>query len=608
MSAALSASSTKPAAIPLGVEAIGSFVNKEAVADILRQPPSTIIQAGISGRIGDPLTRAQCTDLGIELPPTAQRNIVLFRIDEVRVVIAFYSEQLRNDPSISNTLGAIERGCQKQQLIFRRIAAAQSDLRALIALSESAAGYVRPADLQSATPVQRRFLQIIEKAVAEKATDIHLHLVDGFGKLFFRKNRERVFIDEIDGKDAASIKEIAIQFCSNIGNNQDSQIGRTGSFNNASSEMAALGAKLPPQIEAVRLGLGPTAYGGSGEGFLLALRLAYKASKNEPAGVQEMGYLSRHISSLERIIHSPSGGLFISGPMGSAKTTLLAALTENHIRETKERMLCISAEDPVERRIQGAAQWQVYQGKNDEEKKANWANAFKTILRLDANALILGEIRDTAAAEQVFEMIMTGLRVFTSVHSNNAVGVLRRLDLLGIPPGIYLDTEVISGLVSQRLTPRLCPKCSLGYIAARNKGQIRHQVCELIDHYSVSRVFPDIGRLRFRNWDGCTAKDCMKGAAGLTVVAEVLEPDLDFMSLYGENPRDPRRAVEDAQAKGFITLEQHIVIKAALGEIDISLAHENSRRLPTSFSRAAIDGIAAALKEEQGLSRDGDND
>lgn len=152
--------------------------------------------------------------------------------------------------------------------------------------------------------------------------------------------------------------------------------------------------------------------------------------------------------------------ILVTGPTGSGKSTTLYSV----LREIDRRQLNVmTVEDPIEQIVDGAAQVQV-------TPKVGFAGALRSILRQDPDVILIGEIRDGETADIALKAAQTGHLVFSTLHTNNAVGALTRLTDLGV--GAYQIGASLLGVVAQRLTRRLCPRCAVERPATAEEAEL----------------------------------------------------------------------------------------------------------------------------------------
>jgi general secretion pathway protein E/type IV pilus assembly protein PilB len=162
-----------------------------------------------------------------------------------------------------------------------------------------------------------------------------------------------------------------------------------------------------------------------------------------------LGLDENDLQLLKLMIARPDGIILVTGPTGSGKTTTLYSVL-NHINT--ESVNIMTLEDPVEYPMNMIRQTSV-----NESAKMGFANGIRSMMRQDPDIILIGEIRDTETAEMAFSAAMTGHQVYSTLHTNSAIGAIPRLLDIGILPDIMAGN--IIGVVAQRLIRRLCPHC-----------------------------------------------------------------------------------------------------------------------------------------------------
>jgi general secretion pathway protein E/type IV pilus assembly protein PilB len=192
----------------------------------------------------------------------------------------------------------------------------------------------------------------------------------------------------------------------------------------------------------VRISTIPTVWGES-----IVLRLLNRS--DSPFSLDSLGFSAEYSACLQNILAVTSGLILVTGPTGSGKTTTLAALLkELDIKSTK----IISIEDPVEYRIPGIIQIQV-----NEELGLGFDALLRRIFRQDPDVIMVGEIRDIETAELAIRAALTGHLVFATLHTNNSIEAVYRLQNMGIPP--YMVAAVLKVVIAQRLIRKVCREC-----------------------------------------------------------------------------------------------------------------------------------------------------
>ncbi len=195
-----------------------------------------------------------------------------------------------------------------------------------------------------------------------------------------------------------------------------------------------------------RVSVQPTVYGEN-----IVLRIL-----DSQMGIMELekiGLLTENLKALKLMIARPDGVILMTGPTGSGKTTTLYSILK-HLNT--EAVNIMTLEDPVEYVL-----GQVRQTAVNEAVKLDFANGIRSMMRQDPDIILVGEIRDQDTAEMAFRAAMTGHQVYSTLHTNSAIGAIPRL----LDIGIRADTmaENIIGIVGQRLVRKLCPMCKQAY-------------------------------------------------------------------------------------------------------------------------------------------------
>jgi type II secretory ATPase GspE/PulE/Tfp pilus assembly ATPase PilB-like protein len=207
-----------------------------------------------------------------------------------------------------------------------------------------------------------------------------------------------------------------------------------------------LSCYLDGQEYNMRVATIPTAYGEK-----LVLRLLIKS--NVLTGLKQLGLEPDDEQHLRSLIAKPQGMILVTGPIGSGKTTTLyAALNEVNILTNN----IVTIEDPVEYQLTGINQVEV-----DTKIGLTFASGLRSILRQDADILMVGEIRDVETATVAVRAALTGQQVFSTLHTVDAPSAITTLGNFGIQP--YLIASALSGVVAQRLVRRICSVCRQWY-------------------------------------------------------------------------------------------------------------------------------------------------
>ncbi len=296
----------------------------------------------------------------------------------------------------------------------------------------SGATDMKPAfDAAIDAPLVQALKLIIDEAVKARASDIHIEPQEARLRVRYR----------IDGTlqdmmslplDIHSALISRVKILSNL-NIADHHRAQDGQFSTEAKGRA---------ID-VRVATSPSVHGE-----MAVLRLLDKSTAT--LGLPELGLLPESGEKFERMLKVPYGMILVSGPTGAGKTTTLYAAVIS--LDTMGRNI-VTIEDPAEYRFEDINQIQV-----NPQAGITFASGLRSILRLDPDVILVGEIRDAETANIAVQAALTGHLMLSSIHANDTVGVLLRLIDLGVEP--YLIASSIIGIVAQRMVRRICPDCT----------------------------------------------------------------------------------------------------------------------------------------------------
>jgi len=269
---------------------------------------------------------------------------------------------------------------------------------------------------------------------------------------------------------------------------------------------------------------------------------------NAVKGVQALGFGAHEAKAWAELIARPHGIVLVTGPTGSGKTTTLYATLKSLASE--EVNVC-TIEDPIEMIEPAFNQTQVQTALD-----MGFAEGLRALMRQDPDIIMVGEIRDLATAEMAIQAALTGHLVFSTLHTNDAVGAITRLADLGVPP--YLIAATVVGVLAQRLVRTLCPACK-----QRDEGINREQLAELAKPWRMSgsvRAYRPVGCLECRHTG-------YRGRAGLYELMTVsdaaraaIHPQADATALRRQAITDGMRPLRLAGAmrvaQGLTTIEE----------------------------------------------------
>ncbi len=286
------------------------------------------------------------------------------------------------------------------------------------------------ADIADDAPLARALSSIIEEAVKSRSSDIHIEPDEN--KLRIRYRIDGTLHDVLSlpmSVHPSLMSRIKILGGMNIADYRRPQDGQI-SLNVANREID------------IRVG---TAYTVDGE--MAVLRLLDKSLA--VFSLPQLGFLPESQERYERMLLAPYGMILASGPTGAGKTTTLYASVNSLDRVGRH---IITIEDPVEYRFEGMNQIQV-----NLRAGLTFATGLRSIVRLDPDVILVGEIRDSDTTQIAIQAALTGHLVLSSVHANDSTGALFRLIDLGAEP--FLVCSAVIGIVAQRMVRRVCPHC-----------------------------------------------------------------------------------------------------------------------------------------------------
>ena len=272
--------------------------------------------------------------------------------------------------------------------------------------------------------------------------------------------------------------------------------------------------------------------------------------------IHELGLEGKNLEILQNEILKPFGMILITGPTGSGKTTTLYAIMQIL---NQDKVNIVSLEDPVEYTMEGINQSQVL-----PEIGYTFARGLRHIVRQDPDIIMVGEIRDNETAELATHSALTGHLVLSTLHTNNAIGVIPRLMDLGIDA--FLIPPSLNLMIAQRLARRLCPDCKERVVASEKEQQI-------IDEILASLSKEDRERLPYqRPYYIYKSKGCAtcnkKGYLGRVGIFEILKMTFELEQIILSQPSQEKLLAE-AKRQGMITLQQDGIIKVLAGAISL---------------------------------------
>ena len=299
----------------------------------------------------------------------------------------------------------------------------------------------------------------------------------------------------------------------------------------------------------LRVSLIPGAYGES-----IVMRILNP--KSIRVKLEDMGVEPKLYDIFMKEIHKPNGMILLTGPTGSGKTTTLYSFLQK-IYSTEIKIITI--EDPIEYHLPGITQTQT-----DSEKGYTFLEGLRSALRQDPDVIMVGEIRDSETAKIAVESALTGHLVFSTLHTNNAAGVIPRLIDLDVNPKILVSSLSLS--IAQRLVRRLCVNC-------KKEREVKPEELELINKMiekakSYNKNFADYGvdlNNPFKLYQSVGCLECNNtGFHGQIGIFEAIYNDAKIEDIIVKNPSE-REIKEAARNQVSLTIQEDGMVKILKG-------------------------------------------
>jgi type IV pilus assembly protein PilB len=294
----------------------------------------------------------------------------------------------------------------------------------------------------------------------------------------------------------------------------------------------------------------------SSHGYSVVMRLL--GNNNVSLDLTSLGFLDYHKVYIERAMKRNQGLILTCGPTGSGKTTTLYTLL-NMLNDGMNKI--ITLEDPIEYKLDGVSQTQI-----DGEKGISFGAALRSVLRQDPDIIMVGEIRDIETADTAVNAALTGHKVLTTLHTNDAVGALPRMIEMGVKG--YLFADAISVVIGQRLLRKSCPHCKVKTKLDSYSQEVFTANYELLLKNPIFSKLPLIEEIEFTHSKGCE-KCNMSGYIGRIGVYEVFDINSELKMILNENVTSPTIIRESLKKLNFITMIQDAIYKVILGDTDM---------------------------------------
>ena len=373
------------------------------------------------------------------------------------------------------------------------------------------------------SPVVRLVDAILTDAVRQGASDLHFEPEELFLRIRYRIDGKLVQIRSIH-KDYWSAISVRIKIMSdmNIAETRKTQDGRI--------KTKILGRNIDFRVSAQ-----PTVHGEN-----IVMRIL--DDKNSIVPLDKLGFSAKAMNIIKKSTKRPEGIIILTGPTGSGKTTTLYSIL-SYINNVDKNIMTL--EDPVEYQLP-----LIRQSNIKASAGMTFAAGIKSLLRQDPDVILIGEMRDKETAVTGVQAAMTGHQVYSSLHTNDAIGAIPRLLDMGVPP--YLLVGNLICIVAQRLCRKLC-EC-------KEKRPITEFERKVLGpkYQNVTELYGPKGCPKCGN----------SGHKGRMVVSEVLRLDPDLDELIA-NSATKQEILKKAKEKGYMTLDEDGLEKLVNGDLDI---------------------------------------
>jgi general secretion pathway protein E len=377
-------------------------------------------------------------------------------------------------------------------------------------------------DLASEAPVIRLVNLVIQRAVEQRASDIHIEPFENRLKVRYRIDG---VLHEVESPPAAStaavISRVKIMAKLNIAERRLPQDGRI--------MLRVQGKELDLRVSTV-----PTSFGES-----VVMRILDRESI--VFDFHTLGFTDQFLSQFMKVLELPHGILLVTGPTGSGKTTTLyTALSRLNTPDVK----IITVEDPVEYQIEGINQIQA-----KPQIGLDFSHALRSIVRQDPDIIMIGEMRDLETAKIAIQSALTGHLVLSTLHTNNAAGAITRMLDMGVED--YLLTSTVNGVLAQRLVRRL----------DRDHAERYEALPEVVEEFGLRRFQPD-GKIQL--YKPMPSALTTTGYHGRTTIMEFLVMSDPLRRMVMQHA-DMGKIEELARSEGMRTMYEDGLVKALAG-------------------------------------------
>lgn len=381
-------------------------------------------------------------------------------------------------------------------------------------------------------PIIKLFELVLRKAVALKASDIHLEPFPDKARIRFRLLGDlKTFVYLPKDIHFPLVNRVKILTNLKLDETRITQDGRFRAF--------IQGREID-----FRVGIFPTI---NGEKVAIRILDPLVGLKK----ISDLGFSDVHQNIVRKNLRKSYGMILVTGPTGSGKTTTLYALIQEI---NKENINIISLEDPVEYKILGINQSQVR-----PEIGYTFATGLREILRQDPDVILVGEVRDEETAELVTHAALTGHIVFATLHTNTAVGAIPRLINMGVKSYFIPSTVIL--VIAQRLVRKLCPNCL-------EEKSIPDDVLQEAKE-SLDNAPENYRNIKIKSFQSKGCEKCnYRGFIGRIGIFEMFELTKEVAEIISDKIEE-REILEVLKKQNFISMRVDGIIKASQGLVSL---------------------------------------
>ena len=507
-----------------------SFITESALAEFLAESAGTDRFDASSMMIDPQVVKMIPKDVALRnkiMPISYQDNILQLAMADIYNVVAI-DQARRHIPKHANIVPLFCTDSEIQELvdqyygyevsidgILKEIETGIRENSIEKILDGREEGYINPT--------VRLVNALLIDAIKLGASDIHFEPEGTFLRLRYRVDGQLQQIRSFHSSYWAAIAvRLKIMSGMNIAETRMPQDGRIG--------FTVMGREID-----FRVATQPTVHGEN-----IVLRLLDK--QKSLVALEKLGFSEHNLTLLKKLIKRPEGIIIVTGPTGSGKTTTLYSVL-NYINNIDVNIMTL--EDPVEYQLPLIRQTNVKEGTVD------FLTGIKSLMRQDPDIIFVGEVRDEETALMAIRAAMTGHQVYTTLHTNDAMGAIPRLNDIGVPSHLIAGNLICA--MAQRLARKLCNKCKEEYVATPEE-------CRILG------VSPQDPPRLFRP-KGCPSCG-FKGHKGRTAIIEILRVDKQLDELIAGNATR-MQMTQYALDNGFIPMAEDGIQKVLQGDIDL---------------------------------------